>query len=143
MLSDNDFSELLERYNYAYKYGKIVQGVVVSVENSGLLVDIKSKACAICPTNEILLSSNDSIRDIFKIGETYDFSINSARFLEQMKISCTVPTGRDENSLRLSNGSVTTPKSILPRFSSSMVSGVGPFVTLILMDGWRLWYSSR
>lgn len=77
MLSDNDFSELLERYNYAYKYGKIVQGVVVSVENSGLLVDIKSKACAICPANEILLSSNDSIRDIFKIGETYDFSINS------------------------------------------------------------------
>ena len=77
MLSDDEFLELLKNYEYSYKVGKIIEGEVVAHEGNNLLVDIQSKACAICLENEILIPKNQNIKDVFKIGDKFEFVINS------------------------------------------------------------------
>ena len=76
MLNDSEFEKLLKEYDYKYKRGDIIKGTIIGYEN-GLIVDIRSKSCAYCRENEILLENNKKIQDIFKIGEEYEFIINS------------------------------------------------------------------
>lgn len=79
MLNDVDFQELLEKYDYSYSTGDVVKGQVVSIEKDCVFVDIKSKANALCPISEVLLEKNQTLADVFKIGEEYDFMINSSQ----------------------------------------------------------------
>ena len=77
MVSDEQFQELLEKYNCQYNYGQVVKGIVVGYENKGLIVDIKSKSCAFCPQSEIILEEGKTLEQTFEIGKSYDFVINS------------------------------------------------------------------
>ena len=77
MLSDKDFSELLEKYNYSFKVGNVVEGELIAFEGNNLLVDINAKASAVCLSNEILISKNQNVKDLFEIGKRYEFVINS------------------------------------------------------------------
>ncbi len=77
MLSDKEFMELIEKYDYAFKPGDIIKGTVTGYEGKYVFVDINAKACAICPVNEVLLSDSQSVNDVLKQGESYDFIITS------------------------------------------------------------------
>lgn len=77
MLNDEDFLELITKYDYSYKTGDVVQGCIVAVDNNGVLVDISTKACAYCPSYEILVEEGKKLPDIFNIGEKYNFVITS------------------------------------------------------------------
>ena len=77
MLSDKEFMELIEKYDYAFKLGDIIKGTVTGYEGKYVFVDINAKACAICPVNEVLLSDSQSVNDVLKQGESYDFIITS------------------------------------------------------------------
>lgn len=76
MISDEDFLQLIEKYDVAYKKGDIVQGHISGYDGDNVLVDINAKACAICPKQEILTSKGDDVKEILKLDETYEFIIN-------------------------------------------------------------------
>ena len=75
MISDNEFLELLKDYEITYAKGDIVKGIVVGYEGNDVLVDIKAKTAAICPNSEVLISKDQSIKDILQKGEEYDFVV--------------------------------------------------------------------
>ena len=77
MVSDNEFLELLDKYSYSFKIGKIIEGVVVGFEGNNLLVDINAKATAICPSYEILYTENQTTKEMFELNKTYEFVIKS------------------------------------------------------------------
>lgn len=77
MISDLEFEELIEKYNYSYKPKEIVKGKVIGYDGNCVLVDINSKTNAKCPLNEVLMSREQDIKDILKLNEEYDFVINS------------------------------------------------------------------
>ncbi len=77
MISDTEFEQLIEKYNYSYKPKEIVKGKVVGYEGNYVLVDINAKTNAKCPINEVLMSKEQDIKDILKLNEEYDFVINS------------------------------------------------------------------
>lgn len=76
-MNDTEYAQLLEKYNYSYKVGKIAEGIVVAYAGGDILVDINAKSAAVCPAKEILLNKGQNIEDILKIGEKYEFVINS------------------------------------------------------------------
>ena len=77
MISDLEFEELIEKYNYSYKPKEIVKGKVIGYDGNCVLVDINSKTNAKCPLNEVLMSREQDIKDVLKLNEEYDFVINS------------------------------------------------------------------
>ncbi len=77
MVSDTDFEQLLEEHFYSYKTGSLVRGTVIGWEGNNVLVDINTKTSAICPEYEIVLNKGQNPKELFEIGETYDFIINS------------------------------------------------------------------
>ena len=52
-VSEEDFEKLLEQYDYKFKRGDIVQGVVCAYESDGAIVDIGSKCTAFVPSYEV------------------------------------------------------------------------------------------
>ena len=50
--SDEDFEALLSKYDYKFKRGDIVKGVVCTYESDGAIVDIGSKSTAFVPFYE-------------------------------------------------------------------------------------------
>ncbi|MBQ4646752.1 MAG: S1 RNA-binding domain-containing protein [Candidatus Gastranaerophilales bacterium] len=75
MISDKEFSELLENYNISFSKGDCVQGTVVGYEGNNILVDINTKTSAICPKSEVLISKDEDIKNILVENEKYDFII--------------------------------------------------------------------
>lgn len=74
-----EFSRLLEKYDYAFKRGDIIRGRVISADNSGAMVDIGAKTSAYLPSKEFGFSKNetDDKRNIEALvpKEEYDFYI--------------------------------------------------------------------
>ncbi len=77
MISDIEFEQLIEKYNYSYKPKEIVKGRVVGYDGNYVLVDIHTKTAAKCPLGEVLISKEQDIKDILKLNEEYDFVINT------------------------------------------------------------------
>ena len=77
MIDDKEYWELLGKYEYSYKIGNIIEGCVIGFEGNNLLIDINTKSCAICPQNEIFIPKDKNIKELFEIGEKYEFAINS------------------------------------------------------------------
>lgn len=74
---NEDFEELLKQYDYSFKRGDIVKGVVCAYEPDGVSVDIGSKNTAFVPNYEI--SSDKSLKkeDVLEKGTEYEFLITS------------------------------------------------------------------
>ena len=51
--TDEDFEALLSKYDYTFKRGDIVKGVVCAYESDGAIVDIGSKSTAFVPSYEV------------------------------------------------------------------------------------------
>lgn len=73
--SDSEFESLLNKYDYNFKKGDLVRGVVWSYDSEGVIVDIGSKTSAIVPTREAKLDSNDPLEDVLEKGKEYEFLI--------------------------------------------------------------------
>lgn len=68
------FEELLAKYDYNFKKGDLIKGTVVSIENSGAIVDIGAKTTAFVPPREISDVSKD-VKDVLEKFKEYEFLI--------------------------------------------------------------------
>ncbi len=73
--SDLEFEKLLGNYDYSFKKGDLVKGVVWSYDSEGVIVDIGAKTSAIVPSKEVLLDSSTSISSVLEKGKEYEFLI--------------------------------------------------------------------
>jgi small subunit ribosomal protein S1 len=77
--SADDFANALAEHNYEFAVGQTVKGKVVSVESSGLYVDIGAKSLGFLPIEEATLSGSSRSNDAFPIGNEYEFLIISSQ----------------------------------------------------------------
>lgn len=68
-----EFERLLLQYDYSFKKGDIIKGTIITVDNSGAMVDIGAKTTAYLPGKEI--SNIGSPQEAVKVGEELDFYI--------------------------------------------------------------------
>lgn len=73
--SDTEFESLLNKYDYNFKKGDLVKGVVWSYDSAGVIVDIGSKTSAIVPFREAMINPSESIEEILEKGKEYEFLI--------------------------------------------------------------------
>lgn len=71
---DLDFEELLKQYDYKFKKGDLVKGVVFGYDAQGVMVDIGAKAMAIMPEREAV-EKGESVEQRFERGKEYEFLI--------------------------------------------------------------------
>ena len=69
------FADLLCNYDYNFSKGDLVKGVVVSIDNSGILVDIGAKAVAYVHPKEVFCETGKNFKESLNIGEEYEFLI--------------------------------------------------------------------
>jgi small subunit ribosomal protein S1 len=75
--SSDDFANALAEHNYEFAVGQVVKGKVVSVESSGIYVDIGAKSLGFLPIEEATLSGSSRSNDTLPIGNEYEFLIIS------------------------------------------------------------------
>ena len=73
--SDCDFETLLSKYDYNFKRGDIVKGVVCAYESDGAIVDIGSKSAAFVPSYEVSSDKKARVEDVLKRNTEYEFLI--------------------------------------------------------------------
>ena len=73
--SDSDFEALLGKYDYNFKRGDIVKGVVCAYESDGAIVDIGSKSGAFVPSYEVSSDRKAKVEDVLEKGVEYEFLI--------------------------------------------------------------------
>ena len=73
--SGSSFEELLDKYDYKFSKGDLVKGVVVSVDNAGVLVDIGAKAVAYVHPKEVFCEEGKNWKEVLVPGEEYEFLI--------------------------------------------------------------------
>ena len=73
--SDSDFEELLQKYDYTFKKGDIVKGVVCTYEADGAIVDIGSKCTAFVPYYEVSSDKKSKVEDVLEKNTEYEFLI--------------------------------------------------------------------
>lgn len=77
MINDEEYQNLIDKYDCSYKENEHVKGIVCGFEGNNLLVDIKSKALAVVNENEIVISKGQNVKELFEIGKEYEFIVNS------------------------------------------------------------------
>lgn len=73
--SDVDFEALLSKYDYNFKRGDIVKGVVCAYESDGAIVDIGSKSAAFVPAYEVSSDKKAKVEDVLSLNTEYEFLI--------------------------------------------------------------------
>ena len=73
--SDEDFEALLSKYDYKFKRGDIVKGVVCAYESDGAIVDIGSKSAAFVPPYEVSADRKNRVEDVLEKNTEYEFLI--------------------------------------------------------------------
>ena len=73
--SDEDFENLLAKYDYKFKRGDIVKGVVCAYESDGAIIDIGSKSTAYVPSYEVSADKKARVEDVLEKGAEYEFLI--------------------------------------------------------------------
>ncbi len=73
--SDEDFESLLAKYDYTFKRGDIVKGIVCAYESDGAIVDIGSKSTAFVPANEVSSDRKIKTEEVLEKGGEYEFLI--------------------------------------------------------------------
>src|SRR5574344_716967 len=74
-VADNDFEKLLEQYDYKFKKGDLVKGIVWSYDSEGVIVDIGSKTSAIVPMREAKNEISEPVEKVLEKGKEYEFLI--------------------------------------------------------------------
>ena len=75
--SDKDFENLLNDYDYKFKRGDLVKGIVCAYESDNAIVDIGAKATAVVSQKEASVDYDAKIKDVLEKGKEYEFLIIS------------------------------------------------------------------
>ena len=75
--SDKDFESLLDNFDYKFKKGDLVKGIVCGYESDTALVDIGAKSVAIVPAKEASVNYETKIQDVLEKNQEYEFLIIS------------------------------------------------------------------
>jgi len=75
--SDEDFESLLDNYDYKFKRGDLVKGVVLGYESDFALVDIGAKSVAIVSQKEASVDYEAKLQDVLEKNQEYEFLIIS------------------------------------------------------------------
>jgi len=75
--SDKDFESLLDHFDYKFKRGDLVKGVVYGYESDSAMVDIGAKSAAVVPAKEASVDYEAKIQDVLQRGKEYEFLIIS------------------------------------------------------------------
>ena len=75
--SDKDFESLLDNFDYKFKKGDLVKGIVCGYESDNALVDIGAKSVAIVPAKEASVNYETKIQDVLEKNQEYEFLIIS------------------------------------------------------------------
>ena len=62
-ISDKEYEELLQKYEYNFQKGDLVKGTICTYDSEGAIVDIGAKTNAICPEKEAKLNKDDNIEE--------------------------------------------------------------------------------
>ena len=73
--SNEDFEALLGKYDYNFKRGDIVKGVVCAYESDGAIVDIGSKNTAFVPSYEVSSDRKVKVEEVLEKNTEYEFLI--------------------------------------------------------------------
>jgi len=73
--SQDDFELLLEKYDYHFKKGDIVKGIVCGFDSDGVIVDIGAKSAAYVPNYEVSSDRKIKADTILEKGKEYEFLI--------------------------------------------------------------------
>ena len=73
--SDVDFEALLAKYDYSFKRGDIVKGVVCAYESDGAIIDIGSKSAAFVPSYEVSSDKKAKVENVLELNGEYEFLI--------------------------------------------------------------------
>lgn len=73
--SDSEFESLLTQFDYNFKKGDLIKGIVWSYDSEGVIVDIGSKTSAMVPTREAKLDASEPIEKVLVKGQEYEFLI--------------------------------------------------------------------
>lgn len=73
--SDSEFEALLSKYDYNFKRGDIVKGVVCAYESDGAIIDIGSKCTAFVPSYELSSDRKAKVEDVLEKNTEYEFLI--------------------------------------------------------------------
>ena len=73
--SDDEFEALLQKYDYKFKRGDVVRGVVCAYESDGAIVDIGSKSTAYVPHYEVSNDKKAKVEDVLEMNTEYEFLI--------------------------------------------------------------------
>lgn len=74
-ISNDDFEALLQNYDYKFKKGDLVKGIVWSYDSDGAIVDIGAKVSAVVPTREASVNFDEPIDSALERGKEYEFLI--------------------------------------------------------------------
>lgn len=74
-LNSVSFADLLAKYDYKFSKGDLVKGIVVAIDNSGVLVDIGAKAVAYVHPKEVFCENGKNFKEALEIGKEYEFLI--------------------------------------------------------------------
>jgi len=77
LYSDSDFESLLKDYDYKFKRGDLVKGIVCAYESDGAIVDIGAKSTAIVSGKEASVDYDVKVYDVLEKGKEYEFLIIS------------------------------------------------------------------
>lgn len=73
--SDSEYESLLSKYDYNFKKGDLVKGIVWSYNSEGIIIDIGAKTSAMVPIKEALLNYSESTDKVLEKGKEYEFLI--------------------------------------------------------------------
>lgn len=74
---DAEFEMLLSSYDYKFKRGDLVKGIVCGYDSDGAIVDIGAKTSASVPEKEALSDKTMSLEKVLEKGKEYEFIIIS------------------------------------------------------------------
>ena len=81
--SDKDFESLLDNYDYKFKKGDLVKGVVFGYESDNALVDIGAKSVAIVPRKEASVDYDAKIQDVLEKNTAKKFKGSELKLLQK------------------------------------------------------------
>lgn len=73
--SDSEFETLLCKYDYNFKKGDLVKGIVCAYDSEGVIIDMGSKTSAIVPVKEAALDNAEPLETLLEKGKEYEFLI--------------------------------------------------------------------
>ena len=73
----DEFASLLNKYDYNFKPGDVVNGTVFALESKGAMIDIGAKTAAFMPLQEVSINRVEHLSDVLEAGEVREFFILS------------------------------------------------------------------